>query len=64
MNSKNTNHRHISLTRTDHCDFRLSEKLKFERKPFFNIPENLQKKQSPKVVLWKVSFQPGTVPAV
>ena len=46
MNSKNTNHRHISLTGTDHCDFRLSEKLKFERKPFFNIPENLQKKRS------------------
>ena len=55
MNSKNNNHRHISPTGTDHYDSKLSKKLKFERKPFLNIPENAN------IVFWKVSFQPGTV---
>ena len=61
MNSKNTKHRHISLTGTDYCDSKLSKKLKFEKNLVFQYSRKSTKNQSSKVVFSKVFFQPGTV---
>ena len=54
-NSKNTKHRHISLPRTDLCKYFQNRcntflVLKVQPLSLFNISENLQKNQSPKVL--------------
>ena len=44
-NSRNSNHRHISLTGTDHCRSKFSKDIQFEKKSqsiFFDISQNIK----------------------
>lgn len=48
------------MTETDYMNFLLPKNTHFEKEIqllFFNISENLQENQSPKVLAWKNSFK-------
>ena len=57
---KNTNHRLVSLTGTNHSNSTLSRNIQFEKDVhfFFNTSENLLKNQSVKVLFWRISTFP------